>query len=316
MSYIQPKKESHLSTTLILAVAGVGGTGILSANRIRSDRDHRNEVFTSNTKLDAVRAQNTALGNFLLDHQRPTSTLSEADRRRGIESVLRNEYILSHDPVSAEILAGTQMPPASWMNEHLKQLGELWSLTEQKPAAALVTQRSYLALDGNPRFVGANAAGVEGTEFVVGQRLEFNVHFKNTGPNNLQLGPQDRGAFVLDSASHEAQEALLSRINQEASKEKRVRAVSAKSESTSETIAPGESRFITAFGFSDDFEPILVTQDDFEKWAIGTKVIFVTATIDYKDGGVLRHFRTCLWLQAPANPNGVWHFCDILTHSD
>jgi len=50
MSYIQPKKESHKATTFILIVAGLLGSGVLSANRIRSERTHRTEMEGLNSK--------------------------------------------------------------------------------------------------------------------------------------------------------------------------------------------------------------------------------------------------------------------------
>jgi len=54
--------------------------------------------------------------------------------------VLRNEYILSCNPVDPGILAGTKMPSDIWMNERLQAMGEKWKFrtvqNESVPASA------------------------------------------------------------------------------------------------------------------------------------------------------------------------------------
>jgi hypothetical protein len=137
MSYIQPKKESHLITTIVLVIAGLLGTAVLSLNRIRSEDIHRAEIGDLNGKMDFVRNQNTNLSNFLLSSK--NTGMSEADRRKGIETVLRNKYILTHDPIDPEILAGNQMPPQDWMNQELASMGEHWKVEEPKHSPNLPT---------------------------------------------------------------------------------------------------------------------------------------------------------------------------------
>jgi len=139
MSYIQPRRESHRATTFILIVAGLLGSAVLSANRIRSEASHRNEVSNLGSKMDEVRHQNDVLSAFLLA-ARNTGKMSEVDRRKGIETVLRNEYILSHDPIDPEILAGNKMPPQEWTNGRLKAMGEDWKVAEVKAAPTVVQQ--------------------------------------------------------------------------------------------------------------------------------------------------------------------------------
>ncbi|HEX3438286.1 MAG TPA: hypothetical protein VHT24_16075, partial [Pseudacidobacterium sp.] len=82
--------------------------------RIRNETAHRSEIAGLNIKIDKVGAQNTILGNFLLA-AKDSQKLSEADRRKAIETVLRNQYILTHNPIDPEILAGNKMPPQDWM---------------------------------------------------------------------------------------------------------------------------------------------------------------------------------------------------------
>lgn len=64
----------------------------------------------------------------------------EATRRHDLIERLRQEYILSHDNVSPALLAGTEQPPAAWINKRLKELGETWVVSlppvREKPSAA------------------------------------------------------------------------------------------------------------------------------------------------------------------------------------
>lgn len=133
MSYRTPKKEHHFRTTVILILAGLAGTGIMSWTRLNNERAHREEVNGLNTKLRSVADQNTKiLDGFALT--KPAAPLSvapkptEASRRRNILALLRNEYILSHSSVDPSLLAGTVQPPTEWVNHRLKQLGETWSV--------------------------------------------------------------------------------------------------------------------------------------------------------------------------------------------
>ena len=61
MSYKQPKRESHLWTTVILLSACFIGTGILSWTRIRNEAAHKKEVETLSNKVDAVGTQNSSI---------------------------------------------------------------------------------------------------------------------------------------------------------------------------------------------------------------------------------------------------------------
>lgn len=140
MSYIQPKRESHRATTMILIVAGLLGSAILSVNRMRVDAAHQAEMKELNRKVDRVGEQNTQLGNFLIS-AKDTGTISEADRKRGIESVLRNEYILMHNPIDPEILAGVKSPPEDWMNNRLREMKETWTFKAPMSKSTQVGQQ-------------------------------------------------------------------------------------------------------------------------------------------------------------------------------
>jgi hypothetical protein len=54
MSFVQPKKESHIVTTLVLIVLGLVGTAVMTTARRRGESDHRAEIKGLNEKLDAV----------------------------------------------------------------------------------------------------------------------------------------------------------------------------------------------------------------------------------------------------------------------
>ena len=129
MSYIQPSKDRHLITTCVLVVAGLAGTIVLSANRIKGEASHRLEISGLNQKLDSVGAQNTSLGNFLVGLN-GSGRITESERMHGIEASLRSEYILLSNPIDQDILAGSKMPPADWMNRRLHELGETWTVSE------------------------------------------------------------------------------------------------------------------------------------------------------------------------------------------
>jgi hypothetical protein len=62
-------------------------------------------------------------------------TLSEIERRKNISDSLRDEYVLTHNPVDPEILAGSKMPPKEWMNKRLTEMGEPWKIAYDGPAS-------------------------------------------------------------------------------------------------------------------------------------------------------------------------------------
>ena len=62
-----------------------------------------------------------------------TANMTEAERREHLASSLRDEYILSHNPIDPAILAGKAMPPPDWMNDRLNQMGEKWTVTREAP---------------------------------------------------------------------------------------------------------------------------------------------------------------------------------------
>ena len=53
-------------------------------------------------------------------------TQAEKTRRQQILAQLRQLYILSHDGVSSEMIAGVASLPKEWVEQQLQQRGETW----------------------------------------------------------------------------------------------------------------------------------------------------------------------------------------------
>jgi hypothetical protein len=60
----------------------------------------------------------------------PAAEQSEQVRRRRILSRLRQLYILSHDGISSEMIAGIAPLPKAWTEQKLKEMGESWRLDQ------------------------------------------------------------------------------------------------------------------------------------------------------------------------------------------
>jgi len=312
MSYIPPKKETHIVTSFVLIIVGLAGSAVLTVARLKTETAHRNEMGGLYKKIDAVGDQNSKLSDYLLAAK--NTGMSETDRRKGILTTLRNQWILSHDPVDPDILAGTKMPPQDWIKKRLIEMGETWSVAEETPQTT--APRSYIVLDGNPKFTGPNAAGAEGSDFIAGSPIMFNIHFKNSGPNALEYEDQAMAAYLKDDYKPETQEALLAEFTNEVKREKQNFKGPMPDSSQALTMGPGSSEFFTATDWSSSLERVLFTQNDLDQLKSGTKIAFVIAEIRYKDAGIQHHFRMCMWLQPPATANGIWHYCNIFNASD
>lgn len=57
-------------------------------------------------------------------------TQAEQDRRRKLLAQLRQLYILSHDGITSEMIAGTAPLPKEWVEQQLRQRGETWRQNE------------------------------------------------------------------------------------------------------------------------------------------------------------------------------------------
>lgn len=243
--------------------------------------------------------------------------MSEAQRRENISESLRDEYILTHNPIDPEILLGTKMPPEAWMNQKLHDLGETWAVSvENSKPAAPIAARSYIAFSGNPRFTGPNPTGAEGGDFQPGYRLGFNVHYRVSGSNPVQVIDSASALYIGPDSKIETQRTMVSRFTAEIEKERNVLKTQEAASLHNHTVMPGDDDFFTALGWSESMVPLMVTQDDLDKFKTGAEVNFVIAEITYKDNAATHHSRRCIWLQPPASNPGTWHFCEIFNHSD
>jgi hypothetical protein len=186
------------------------------------------------------------------------------------------------------------------------------------PVPPLVIQpevRSYIAFDGNMRFgekKDEKGQLLADQNFQVGDTFFFNVFFKATGPNPVELLPVARWLYVEPDFQDKTQKDMIADFRQRLSAERRKLTV--KPEPS--TLMVGESRFDTAYAKTETNEHRIVTQDDLNALRAGTEIAFMIAEIPYMDHQKLHYLRTCQWLQPPATAPGVWHFCIGFTKSD
>lgn len=80
---------------------------------------------------------------------------------------------------------------------------------------------------------------------------------------------------------------------------------------------PGNGGFDTVYAVDENKQHWVLTKSDLEALRNGTKIAFVILELSYKDQGEVHHYRTCQFLQPPAIPPGIWHYCDVgFTQSD
>jgi hypothetical protein len=106
---------------------------------------------------------------------------------------------------------------------------------------------------------------------------------------------------------------------QEATKERAAAVLlNPKPKAQTQTLMPSDQHFFTPSVWTGTvpFKPWIITQDDLDKFKSGAEVSVVMAVLTYKDGDKIHHLRQCLWLQPPAQPPGIWHFCEGFPDSD
>jgi hypothetical protein len=114
----------------LFVVAALLGILLIAIVENWTDRDHRNEVVHLSDKLDSVYVQNQDILRRVTTPEQDPQT-KEFVRRQAVLTLLRNEYVLTHKDIDAGLLAGTEQPPADWINQRLKDLGEKWSVALQ-----------------------------------------------------------------------------------------------------------------------------------------------------------------------------------------
>jgi hypothetical protein len=171
---IEGSKRARISIMCVFVAFAITVVVVNAINRTAQDQDKQK----LNEKIGVVQDQNNSILTTLT---RPNETgkISEIDRKQNIEKVLRNEYILSHNPIDQKMLAGTKMPPDVWMNERLRQLGERWTVTD--------VQRSP------PSQIAQQSASQERS------RVEFSFYQDDMGrpPITMKLDPIDGGKVTF-----------------------------------------------------------------------------------------------------------------------
>jgi hypothetical protein len=186
----------------------------------------------------------------------------------------------------------------------------------QSPASA-PKPRSYLVFDGSARFGDRRDSSgnlVADQNLHVGDELAFNYYFNPTGPNPILVNGRASLAKLEPDFSLDTQNKVIGYFRAEIKKEKREHPISQK---WSIMMPQDKGHWDTAYGWTDDFKQHhILTVDELNALRFGTTIAFVLVEISYKDNGKLHHLRTCQFLQPPATPPGVWHFCDKFTNPD
>jgi hypothetical protein len=307
LSYLMPElmhkfdtsRTLRLSAFVVFLVFGVAAVIMNAVNR----EDEENQRQTDRGKIDGLGLQvNNALQFLVQSKGQP----NELERRKHILDTLRSEYILTHPEASAAMIAGSADPPSDWMNKRLQELGEKWAYIPPSAAVPMLSpQRSYIVFEDMPRSAGGKA---ENDALAVGQQLAFNLHYRQQGPNPVELGKISRWLYIESNYELSTQKTLIGDFQERLRKDR--------TPLGKETLMPGDKRFVTAFGINDDNSPRIITPTELANLTAGSEVLFVIAEIAYSDSGKQHHLRECMFLQAPASPPWVWHECEAFTHSD
>ncbi|MGA8087668.1 MAG: hypothetical protein WCA10_10200 [Terracidiphilus sp.] len=266
------------------------------------------------TKSKTGQVEGAILGQLQSLHEQGpilTPEQVEANRRENILAMLRGEYILQHDNVSAGIIEGTEALPSDWVDVRLKDLREQWTVAESpRKASQPAEQKSYISWSGAPSFGRMKLGG--DAHFQVGDLFGFNVDYINKGPNAVEVTSQCQSVFVEPDDSAEAEKRVVTEFKNFCAAWVKVQPHG------KSTMTPGLALWVSAFApEQSSAEPTFprpirrITQDDLDKLKSAREFAFVVAEINYIDNGKNRQLRMCSWLQPPADPPGIWHYCGI-----
>jgi preprotein translocase subunit SecG len=132
--YLMPKLVKRIETNKVLrrlvaiavilfCIFAIIVNAINREAQDRKDEEHTKAERDNSGRVYQVQSSLSELQTSLLQSK---GTMSEVDRRRHILQTLRDEYVLSHKSAPISMIAGNEYPPAEWMNEKLRQLGEAW----------------------------------------------------------------------------------------------------------------------------------------------------------------------------------------------
>lgn len=173
--------------------------------------------------------------------------------------------------------------------------------------------RSYIVFVDTPHFPQEtkNSQMSSPVDFKPGDDLAFNVSYRQSGPNPLQIINMSRWLYTEPDFKGDTQQSLIADFKKSMQRERK----SGLWSSEPSTLGLGDGGFFTAFA-QDGKVHRKATQEELERLRAGAEIAFIIANITYTDLGIVHHLRRCLWLQPPAAVPGVWHFCDGFNNSD
>lgn len=127
-----------LRRSVFAAFVALAGITVM-VNAINREQDNHSKEEQAK-RIDAVSRSNAQILGALITNK----GLTEAERRANVEKALRSEYVTTHDPIDPEVLAGNKMPPETWMNQRLHELGEHWTFAAP-PAPPIKVANSHEA---------------------------------------------------------------------------------------------------------------------------------------------------------------------------
>jgi hypothetical protein len=302
---VKKLRDEHQTVVItFVLVLGLLGSMVMHFSRMHDQTRHQGEVRDLRNRMDSVRDQN---GQLLTAFLKPAPTAQEAEleRRQNIEKTLRSEYILSHDHVSPSLLVGTEFPPDDWMNKRLEELGEKWTIASSEPMAMTIPLRSFVVFDGTPRFEKKGDNGqVAERDMKIGDMFSFNIHFKQDGPNPVEIAIVSFKGYEEPDMTPETTGRTVQTFKT------LIRQQQKDSERKTSTLSRGQGGFNTAFITDDQNHLRYLTQDDLRTLQLGNGFALVLAQIDYLDGSKIHHARLCYRLQPPATTMPrVWQSC-------
>lgn len=130
---LEKNKARRIFLFTLFALMGSLAIFVNAVNRTdQEDKDKTQSAAQAAVLGSVIDIQNTLHSN---------KTLTEAQRKEALLNSLRDEYIITHNPIDPDIVAKTKMPPDDWMNARLQQIGEdIRVATAKAPPAAVIQQ--------------------------------------------------------------------------------------------------------------------------------------------------------------------------------
>lgn len=141
----QARKRLYEWSFIMLAVVGSVAT-FWSFQRSQAEQEKSAAVMArlgrdlaqvNNTTAQTAKGVDSLLSQKTVDATPPTEqtapstkTVSDAEKveRTQIVTQLRDLYILSHDNITPQMMAGLELPPVEWLNEQLAKYKKPWRI--------------------------------------------------------------------------------------------------------------------------------------------------------------------------------------------